>query len=133
MKIFNLIFCLLFIVSAALQYNDPDPYLWIPIYLFGAYISFKAFSGIYYQKILLIFLALLLLYSINLFFDKSGVLIWAFEHNAESITSTMKASSPWIEETREFFGLLILISVMLINYVHNYRKRRTIKNNKITN
>jgi hypothetical protein len=108
-------------VSAALQYNDPDPYLWISIYLFGAYISFKAFKGIYYQKILLVFLALLLIYSIYLFFDKSGVLIWAFEHNAKSITSTMKASSPWIEETREFFGLLILISVVLVNYVHSLK------------
>ncbi|WP_395805537.1 transmembrane 220 family protein [Daejeonella sp.] len=49
MKIFNLVFCLLFIVSAGLQYNDPDPYLWITIYLIGALISFKAFQGIFFQ------------------------------------------------------------------------------------
>ena len=26
MKIFNILFCLVFIVFAGLQYNDPDPY-----------------------------------------------------------------------------------------------------------
>ena len=32
MKVFNLIFCLLFIFSAALQYNDPDPLRWMLLY-----------------------------------------------------------------------------------------------------
>jgi hypothetical protein len=33
----------------------------------------------------------------------------------------MKASAPWIEETREFFGLLILIIVLMINYFVSIR------------
>jgi hypothetical protein len=44
------------------------------------------------------------------------VLSWLNEHNAENIAASMKASAPWIEETREFFGLLILIIVLMINY-----------------
>jgi hypothetical protein len=27
----------------------------------------------------------------------------------------MKATRPWIEETREFFGLIIVMTVLLIN------------------
>jgi hypothetical protein len=38
----------------------------------------------------------------------------------------MKASAPWIEETREFFGLLILIIVLMINY---FVSKRPIKHN----
>ena len=116
MKVFNLIFCVLFIVSAGLQYNDPDPYIWIPIYLMGAVISFQAFSEKVYPVFTLLLSALFIIYDLYLFFDKFGVLSWLNEHNAENIAASMKASAPWIEETREFFGLLILIIVLMINY-----------------
>jgi hypothetical protein len=118
MKIFNLVFCLLFIVSSGLQYNDPDPYLWIPIYLIGALISFKAFQGIYLPRLSLLFSIFLFIYSVYLFFDKYGVLTWIFDHQAEDIAGSMKASTPWIEETREFFGLIILIIVLIANYIN---------------
>ena len=116
MKVFNFIFCLLFIVSAGLQYNDPDPYIWIPIYLMGAVISFLAFREKVYPVFTLLLSALFIIYDLYLFFDKFGVLSWLNEHNAENIAASMKASAPWIEETREFFGLLILIIVLMINY-----------------
>jgi hypothetical protein len=118
MKILNLVFCLLFIVSAGLQYNDPDPYLWIPIYLIGALISFKAFQGVFFPRLSLLFSGLLFIYSIYLFFDRYGVLTWIFDHQAENIAGGMKASAPWIEETREFFGLIILIIMSMTNYIH---------------
>jgi hypothetical protein len=35
----------------------------------------------------------------------------------------MKASTPWIEDTREFFGLAILIGVLLIDYFYAKKKR----------
>ena len=116
MKVFNFIFCFLFVVSAALQYNDPDPYIWIPIYLIGAVICFQASRGKNYPVFTLLLSALFIIYDLYLFFDKFGVLSWLNEHNAENIASSMKASAPWIEETREFFGLLILILVLMLNY-----------------
>lgn len=116
MKFFNLLFCILFIISAALQYNDPDPYLWIPIYLFGAFICFSAMKKNFYPTVTLAGVFLFISYGIYLFFDKNGVLTWLNLHQAENIAGSMKASAPWIEETREFFGLLILIAVLLTNY-----------------
>lgn len=41
---------------------------------------------------------------------------WYSEHNAENIVQSMKATKPWIEETREFGGLLLLITALGINY-----------------
>jgi len=115
MKIFNIIFIIIFIFSAALQYNDPDPYIWVPIYLYGAYLCYQAIYKKYNLILYIIGLVIYIGYAVYLFFDKQGVLSWFGEHNAESITQTMKATKPWIEETREFGGLLILIVVLLIN------------------
>ena len=56
------------------------------------------------------------------FFAKDGVLDWLNKHNAEDIAATMKAEKPWIEETREFFGLVILVVVLAINYFYVKRK-----------
>lgn len=115
MKVLNVIFCVLFIISAGLQYNDPDPFVWITIYLLSAILCLLAFRDRYYPKIYLWTIAVYSVYALYLLFDKTGVLTWAFEHNAENIAQSMKASSPWIEETREFFGLLILIAALGIN------------------
>lgn len=124
MKVFNIVFTVLFIVSAALQYNDPDPYIWMPLYLYGAWLCFTAFRNQFNIKLYWIGLAVYLCYAIFLFFDKTGVLNWAQEHHAENIAQSMKAAKPWIEETREFFGLLILMGVLLTNMIWNSRLKR---------
>jgi hypothetical protein len=123
MKVFNLIFCLLFVFSAVLQYNDPDPYLWIPIYMYGAVLCWLAFRNKYYPKAYLIGILVYLGYAIYLFFTKDGVWDWITKHKAEDIAATMKAEKPWIEDTREFFGLLILIVVLLINYLYSTMRK----------
>lgn len=130
MKFFNIVFCILFIISAGLQYNDPDPYLWIPIYLYGAFLCLQAARHHYYPKAYVAGLIFYSIYGVYLFFDKYGVMNWVTEHDAENIASSMKASEPWIEETREFFGLLILILVLLVNYLV-YRKLIRNRSNNI--
>jgi hypothetical protein len=118
MRILNILFALLFLVSACLQYNDPDPWLWMPIYLYGAALCFLAFKHKYYPLAYLAGILFYFIYGVILFFDRYGVLSWLSEHHAENIAVSMKASAPWIEQTREFFGLLILIIMLLINYLH---------------
>jgi len=36
----------------------------------------------------------------------------------------MKAEKPWVEETREFFGLIILIFILASNYFVAIKKRK---------
>ncbi|MES2649076.1 MAG: transmembrane 220 family protein [Bacteroidota bacterium] len=124
MKIFNSIFIILFVLFAVLQYNDPDPYVWIPIYLFAAYLCWCSYRKNYKPQLFQIALVVFILYDLYLFFDKTGVLNWAVQHQSESIVQTMKATKPWIEETREFFGLLIVIIVLIINMIY-LRKLKT--------
>lgn len=125
MKIFNIFFIVIFIIFAALQYNDPDPYIWIPIYLYAAFLCYQAVQKKYNATLYYIGFAAYLIYAAILFFDKTGVLDWAKEHHEESIVQTMKAEKPWIEETREFFGLVIVIAVLLINMIWLKRNRKS--------
>jgi hypothetical protein len=124
MKIFNILSITLFVISAGLQYNDPDPYVWMPIYLYGALLCYLALKNRYNPVWYIAGITVYLLYSIFLFADSSGVNSWWTNHNAESLVQTMKAEKPWIEETREFFGLLILVGVLGINMFFLSRKKR---------
>ncbi len=122
MRIFNLVFYILFVLFAVLQYNDPDPYLWIPIYLYAAMLCWLAFKRQFFPKAYLFGIAAYLIYAIYLIFTKNGVIDWYQQHDAENLVQTMKAEKPWIEDTREFGGLLILILVLAINYFYSKRK-----------
>lgn len=116
LKYINLSLGILFVFFAGLQYNDPDPYLWIPIYVYAASICFLAFRGRFFKIASLAGILFCLAYALYLFLDKDGVLSWAREHEAESLVQTMKATKPWIEESREFGGLLIVIVALFLNY-----------------
>jgi len=123
MRAFNLIFFILFVLFAVLQYNDPDPWIWIPIYAYAAVLCLLAFRRKYYPAAYLIGITIYLGYAVYLFFTKDGVLDWVTKHDAESLVQTMKAEKPWVEDTREFGGLLILIVVLAVNYFYSRRKR----------
>ena len=121
MKVFNGVCTILFLIAAVLQYNDPDPYIWIPIYLYAAVLCFLAIRKKYYPSLYLIGILIFALYATYLFFAPDGVGDWLQQHNAENIAQSMKAEKPWIEATREFFGLILLIAALLVNYM-NYRR-----------
>jgi hypothetical protein len=122
LKLFNIFFCIIFILFAAVQYNDPDPYVWMPLYLYTAVLCWLAFRNKYFPGAYLLGIAVYTAYAIYKFFDQNGVWDWITKHHEANIASTMKAEQPWIEETREFFGLVILIIVLLVNYIYAKKK-----------
>jgi len=125
MKIFNIFFCFVFVVFAALQYNDPDPYVWVPIYLYAAVLCWLAFRNKFYPGAYWLGIIVYAAYAVYKIFDRNGLLDWIEVHHAENIAETMKAEKPWIEESREFFGLLILIGVLVIDLIYAKKKRRS--------
>lgn len=118
MKFFNYFFIFVFIVFAALQYNDPDPYVWMPIYLYAATICWLSIKLKFYPQMYWLGFTVYGIYALYKMFDENGLIDWISKHHAENIAGTMKAETPWVEETREFFGLVIVIAVLLINYVY---------------
>src|ERR1700741_2883265 len=127
-KWFNIVWVILFIIFAGLQYNDPDPYIWMPIYLYGSWICFEAAKGKYHPKAYLIGIIVYSVYAIYKVFDAYGVIDWLTKYHAESLVESMKAEKPWIEETREFGGLMILIIVIGIDWIYLKRQHKAITN-----
>ncbi len=96
MKILSYTLTFLFVVFAALQYNDVDPLIWISIYLAVAALSASAYlrplPAWAYGAAALLFLA-------------GTAYMWP--DRFEGVGSKMQADQPWIEEAREALGLLV--------------------------
>ncbi|MDN3654021.1 transmembrane 220 family protein [Ferruginibacter paludis] len=116
LTILNVIFFLSFIAFAYVNVNDKDAWLWVSIYMVAAICCGLAIFKKYYPIIDLVAIAFYLIYAIKLFFAKDGVRDWITKYKRESIVENMQATKPYIEQTREFFGLLIISAALAINY-----------------
>ena len=120
MKVVNLLLAAMFVVFAYLQINDPDPLVWIFIYgLMGVICVLAAFritSRIVISVVLVTFVA----YS---FVFWEGVKEW-FAQPDKSVLfdDVMKMQYPYIEESREFLGLMICVIVLSIHLLLSLRK-----------
>jgi Transmembrane family 220, helix len=111
MKILNFLLAIMFLAFAYLQFNDPDPIIWISIYGVMAAFAVMAIFGIYPKKIHIAVLVIYALYSIYYF---PGVMEWLHQEDKATIFNEMeKEKHLFIEESREFFGLLICVIVLL--------------------
>lgn len=115
--ILNAIFCLAFAVFAYVNLNDEDSWLWVTIYMVGSVCCGLVVFGLFFPAVYLIAIVFYLLFAVKLFFAKDGVLQWLTKYKQESIVASMQATKPYIEKTREFFGLLIISAALAINYL----------------
>ncbi len=114
--ILNIIFCLAFVAFAYVNLNDIDAPLWVTIYMVAAICCGLAVFGKFYPIAYLIAIAFYLIYAIILFFGEDGVRDWIWTYKRPSIVETMQAEKPYIEKTREFFGLLIVSAALAIDF-----------------
>lgn len=114
--ILNIIFCLSFLLFAWFNLNDNDSWLWVPIYLAASVFCGLSGFGMYFPVPYLFLIGFYLIYASILFFSKDGVKDWILKYNRPSITESMQATKPYIEKTREFFGLLIISAALALNY-----------------
>ena len=103
----TLVFCLM----AALQLNDPDPLYWFLVYLAVAVVAAAAAVGLRFPRFALVTLGAVI----------AGVLIAApgfvdYLQSGEwgSIAEHMSDEAPYIEQGREFVGLLIATAALLL-------------------
>lgn len=118
MKVLNLILAAMFLLFAFVQLNDPDPVTWILIY--GAMAAVCILAAFRYQtktfKIGLIVL-LLSLGAYSLIY-LGGMREWmAQEDKSVLFDDIAKMQYPYIEEAREFLGILICIIVLIVQLV----------------
>jgi len=119
MKILNFILALLFLVFAFVQVNDPDPILWILIYGNMAVLCVLAMFSMHFKKWILGTGVLYLTYAAFLF---PGAWEWLQSPDRSLLFDDLaKMQYPYIEETREFLGLVICIAALILHFVRAKR------------
>lgn len=120
MKTINFILTLIFLVFAFVQVNDPDPLVWILIYGNMAVLCVLA---MFKMRFVYWLVASIVLYSIYAALLTGGAWEW-FQSPDRSLLfdDLAKMQHPYIEETREFLGLIISIVVILFHLLANRKK-----------
>ena len=109
MKALHIFFAILFVVFAAVQLNDSDPYLWIAIYSLVAVCFGLLAFGQLFKPLVVGGLVVCSIYAVYLLPDFVNWL----RLGMPSITATMQAETPHVELVREFLGLGLCISAFI--------------------
>ena len=109
MKILNALLALIFLVFAALQYNDPDPVRWMAAYGAVCILCALAAFGRHFRYVDLGLAVVLAIWMLTML---PGVADWVGQ-GMPSIAGAMHAETPYIEVMREFLGLLIAVGALL--------------------
>ncbi|PSL04846.1 transmembrane 220 family protein [Cecembia rubra] len=122
-KYFFIFWFFAFLLFAYWQLNDPDPEIWVPVYLTAALFSALAVKG----KHPLIPLSIVIIACIvgAIYFYPESVSEWInFELEQKDLSMKTQES----EEARETFGLLIIAIIMTVSAFVGWKKTQTLKN-----
>ncbi len=110
MKIIKVILAVLFGIFAIVQYNDPDPWLWIAIYGIVSVLFILNITGWYNRTVIIVLLLIAFAYS---FVYLPGVIEYFKLGEPGVLVESMQAKKPYIEETREYGGMWLIIFALL--------------------
>jgi len=120
-KIVNVIIALLFFLFAKLQLNDPDPIVWFSIYaVIGIMFVYSTFR-LLPNWILYLTLAGTLGFAI---YHLPYFLEWIKTENKSELFGEMQSERYYIEGTREFMGLLIVLLALTYLLIQNRKRLR---------
>ncbi len=118
-KSIHYIIAVLFLLFALVQWNDPDYMKWMPPYLIMSYIALQAGRERYYRLWTGLLIILFVIWMVPYLPHMRD---WLSD-GMPTITGSMKAESPYIELSREFFGLLLcLIATIYYFYLATKNK-----------
>ena len=97
-----------FAIFGALQWNDPDPHLWMPMYGAATLACILAALGMLRSWISATVGVVALVWAVSLSPQVLG------HASFSDMFQSMQASNPTIEESREMYGLLIVVVWMTV-------------------
>jgi len=104
----NVVMFFLFLVCVALQYNDPDPYIWMPMYGAAALACWLRWRGRAHRVVSLLVGLVALAWALANWSDVVGRVPFT------DMFAAWKAMTPESEVAREFGGLMIIAAWMLV-------------------
>ena len=108
MKVINYSVAVLFATFVAVQFNDPDTWFWVLLY--GAPIVIAVFAAYHRLHRGVIWTALAICFVVMAFVGP-GVI--QFIASDVGIAQAMTDQRPYVEQTREFFGMAIVAAYYL--------------------
>jgi hypothetical protein len=124
MKIVNIILAVMFLAFAFVQINDPDPLLWIAIYGSMAVICIMAAFRYLFRIVMLVLLAAFAVYAVILL---PGMREWMAQPDRTVLFDDIaKMQHLYIEEAREFLGLMICIAVLLMQLIRVWTLKKAV-------
>jgi len=120
MKFVHVIMALLFVITAALQLNDPDPLYWVTVYLAAGVVAVAAFRGRFLKTLSKVSIGLALA-GLLISIPGTGEYFGADDYG--SIYGGMSAEKPYIESAREFGGLFIAVAYLVFLEVAGRRRQ----------
>lgn len=117
-RFFFIFWILAFMLFAYWQFNDPDPHIWVPVYLVAALYSGMALKGVH--PLMPLGVVILACVVGAVYFYPDSVTEWVGYELAQKDLSMKTQAS---EEARETFGLLIIAAVLTYSFVLGWKKR----------
>jgi Transmembrane family 220, helix len=113
MRFLDYVFAVMFLAMAGLQFNDPDPIYWVAVYGGAALVALSRALGRYSEFWAAITIGAAVA---GLLMAIPGVLNFIDFGSFSELFGDMHASKPYIESTREFGGLMLVL-IVLASYV----------------
>ena len=112
-KIIKALLGLLFLLFAFVQFNDPDPYVWIAIYGVVVLVFMLSLFKPLSKRAIGFLMVALLLYACTFL---PGFWQWLTKPEKAELFGEMIYDRPYIEQTREFLGLLMACGALFYLY-----------------
>jgi len=109
MKALDYLFAAMLAITAALQFNDPDPLYWVLAYGLGAVVAVMHALG--KRAVFLAALTLGMVLS-GMMYAVPGFAEYLQAGDYGSITGSMDGPNAYVEPAREFIGLLIALLIV---------------------
>ena len=121
MKVIAIISGIIFLLFTIVQFNDPDPLYWIFIYLLTSGFSFAVFFNRFYPRLMLLTIGMYLNAAFGLW---AGVVEWFRSPDRSLLFDDIaKMQHIYIEEAREFLGLMIALAAIIYFYVKSTQQK----------
>jgi len=109
-KALYFIFGITLLGFAGLQFNDPDPIIWIGFYALCALIPSLLLFNVFNRPL---FLLAIVWCGVELFISAPGAYQYYLHMAEEPLMQGMNPQKPYIEECREFLGVLIAMGLLV--------------------
>lgn len=111
-RLLSILFTIVFAGFAVVQFNDPDPLIWIGLYSFVALVNAMAIFSFFPKRSIILGL---IVFSMGCVYLSPSLVEWI--GSEDSLITGMSPDRMYVEESREFFGLLMALGTMVYQYL----------------